>query len=343
MNEDILAPDQKEIDNYRETDVFAWANNIVQYKDELKIDLFFFNKNYVVYRTSRSRELDKQLEPLFIDELVEYVLNGAETGLSVRGFEQAESEEHVLQRTQVFKVDKAREVLNWLKTQEREIEPFVEKEHDIKRVKGVLARVSHRDLPAPFYVMKVLPQAQVMKGSAGWMVRGGVFVPFDAEAALRIPSDNQLLVLEQDLYVFSQPKLKQLFGYDAKEASIAEQKVAEIEANFRLIFAEGLTIQSLVKGKASLIKKLQKIEPSLIKQDDLLSHGEEIGVELMTDDSGAIIIMDGKDFDKFVNLLNDDYIESPLTGLRYEIIRKKPIKPTEDSEADLLSQARFGR
>jgi hypothetical protein len=53
----------------------------------------------------------------------------------------------------------------------------------------------------------------------------------------------------------------------------------------------------------------------------------------MEDSSGAIIIMDGKDLDKFVNLLNDDYLESGLTGQRYEILRKKPIKPAKDELA----------
>ena len=76
--------------NYKETDVFAWANNLVQYKDELKIELFFFNKNYVVYRTNMTAELSKQLEPLFIDEVLEYVLQGAEEGMIVRGFEEAQ-------------------------------------------------------------------------------------------------------------------------------------------------------------------------------------------------------------------------------------------------------------
>lgn len=52
----------------------------------------------------------------------------------------------------------------------------------------------------------------------------------------------------------------------------------------------------------------------------------------MQDDTGAIIIMDGKDLDKFVNLLNDDYMESPLTGQRYEIIKKKPLK-LDDNES----------
>ena len=29
---------------YQESDVFAWANNLVQFKDELKIDLYLINK-----------------------------------------------------------------------------------------------------------------------------------------------------------------------------------------------------------------------------------------------------------------------------------------------------------
>lgn len=330
MEQDILAPDQAEIANYTETDIFAWANNLVQYKDSLKIELFLINKNFILYRTAIAKELQKQLEPLFIDGILEYILDGAENGLVVRGFEEAEDEEGVLQRTQVFKVEKAREALNWLKTQEHAIEIFNDEEHDFKRMKGILARVSHPDIKQAIYIVKVLPQSNIMRGKAGWMIREGKFVAFDADAAIRIPPDNQLLIIDQDLYVFSQSRLKQLFGYDAKEASIAEKKVAAIEANFQLSFPEGLTLQHMVAGKKSTIKKLQKIEPTAVKQQELLDHAEEMDIDLMADDSGAIIIMDGKDLDKFVNLLNDDYLESGLTGQRYEIVRKRPIKPQED-------------
>jgi hypothetical protein len=332
METDILAPEKEERANYVETDIFAWGNNLVQYKDELKIELFLINKNYVVYRTAMTESLGKQLEPLFIDEILEAVLEGAGMGLQVRTFEEAEAEDNVLQRTWLGNVDKAREVLNWVKTQEHEIELFVEEEHDFKRIKGIMARVTHKELKQPAYVFKVLPQSQIMRGKVGWMIRGGKFVPFDADAAVRIPSDNQLLVLDQDMYVFNQSKLKQLFGYDAKEASIAKQKVAEIEANYKLSFDEGLDMQTLVKGKKATIKKLQKMEIGKIKQDELLTHAEEIGVELMINPSGAIIIMDDKDLTKFINLLNDDYIESPLTGERYEIIKKRLLKPESDEE-----------
>ncbi|MDB5175287.1 MAG: hypothetical protein JWM81_145 [Candidatus Saccharibacteria bacterium] len=334
--QDILAAGK--LPPYVETDVFAWANNLVQFKDELKVDLFLINKNYVVYKTNLAKELGKQLEPIFIDEMLEYVLNGAAEGLIVRGFEEAEAEDKVLQRTVLDNVDKLKEVLNWINSQEHQIELFVEEEHDFKRIKGIMARVSHEGLKKPFYIFKVLPQSAIMKGKTGWMVRNGKFMAFDADAAVRIPTDPQLLLLDQDLYVFNQTKLKQLFGYDAKEASIARQKVAEIQENFRLSFDEGQDMNALVKDKKAIIKKLQKIEPGIVRQEELMNHAEELEINLMQDESGAIIIMDDKDMAKFVNLLNDDYIESPMTGQRYEIIKKKLLKQEDDEETKLLKE-----
>ncbi len=333
---DILAASTADDANYDETDVFAWANNLVQYKDDLKLDLFFFNKNFVVYKTARSKALDKQMEPLFIDGLLEYILEGVDKGLIVRNFEDAEAEDNVLMRTRLKNVDKAREVLNWLKTQEHEIELFNDEEHDIKRMKGVLVRVSHPEFDKPFYVIKQLQQSQVIRGKTGWMIRDGKIMPFDADAALRVGPENHLLVLDQDMYVFSQPKLKSLFGYDAKEASIAAHKVRQIEENYTLSFSEGLSLQSLIKGNKAAIKKLQNVEPGNITQDALVDHAEELGVPIMTDDNGAIIIMDEKDLTRFIGLMNDDYMESPVTGLRYEIKSKKILKPAD--EDDLLKE-----
>lgn len=334
---DILAPSPA-ARNYQESDVFAWANNLVQFKDELVIDLFLINKNYVVYKTNLAKELNKQLEPIFIDEMLEYVLNGAAEGLIVRGFEEAEAESKVLQRTLLDNVDKLKETLNWIKHQSHDIELFVEEEHDFKRIKGIMAKVSHPQMKQSFYIFKVLPQGSIMRGKTGWMLRNGKFMGFDADAAVRIPTDPQLLLLDQDLYVFNQTKLKQLFGYDAKEASIARSKIAEIEANFRLSFDGENNLQTLIKDKKSLIKKLQKIVPGAVRQEELMQHAEDLEIDLMQDESGAIIIMDDKDLAKFINLMNDDYVESALTGQRYEILKKKLLKPEEDEEAKLLKE-----
>lgn len=333
MNEDktTVVPEQAQ-DDYQETDIFLWANNLVQLKEELKIELFLINKNSVVYKTSRSKDLEMHLHSILIDPILEYVLEGADQGLVVRSFEEAEAEQMVLQKTKLINVAKAREVLSWLRTQEAEIEQFVEEEHDLKRIKGVIARISHPEMEKPFYVAKVLPSSNVMKGSTGWLVRGGKFVPFDAEGALRIPTDNQLLIVDQDIFVFNQTKLEQLFNYNAKKAAIAEKKVAEIQDNFKLSFEDGASLNSMVMEKKTLVNKLQKIDPSNVKQDELLNHAEELGIDLMTDTNGSIIIMDTKDLTKFVNLLNDDYYESPMTGLKYEIKSKKPLKLEEADE-----------
>lgn len=334
MEQDKTTPPEpsEHADDYQETDIFLWANNLVQLKEELKTELFLINKNGVVYKTARSKDLELSLHQAMLDPILEYVLEGADAGLTVRSFEEAEAEQMVLQRTRLKNVPKARETLSWLKTQEAEIEQFVEEEHDFKRIKGVILRVSHPDLKEPFYIPKIMPSANIMKGNAGWLMRGGKFVPFDADGAFRLPTDNQMMILEQDIYVFNQAKLEQLFNYNAKKAAIAEKKVAEIQSNFKLSFEDGVTMNSLVMEKKPLINKLQKIDTNSITQEQLLDHAEELGIEMMTDNDGSIIIMDGKDMTKFVNLLNDDYYESPMTGLRYEIKSKKPLKITEDDE-----------
>lgn len=323
------APDPTDL-GYKETDVFAWANNLFQYKEDLKIELFLISKNYVLYRAKVHAELEKQLQPLFIDGLMEHILAGIESGLVVRGFEDAEAEDGVLQRTRVGRVEHLVTVMDWVQNQEHAMEQFSE-EHGLKGFRGVLARCTAPGMKQSFYVIKKLPTAQLLDGEGTWVAQGTNFVPIIA-GVLRIPSDNQLLVLDDDLYVFNQAKLEQLFGYNIKKAAIAEKKIKEIEAEYKLSFADELDMQTMVKGNKAIITKLQKLEVGLIKQDDLLDRAEELGLNLMQDDDGAIIIMNAKDLTVFVNLLNDDYTESPLTGIRYEIKSKRPLKVKEEDQ-----------
>lgn len=334
MDDENLAKMADEQKPPEDTDVFLWANNLVPIREELKIDLFLFNKNQIVYRPIMSKDLQNQLPDLLIDGLLEYVLSGAAEGLQVRQFEDAESEENVLQKTSMKNVHKASELLAWIKTQEADIETFVEEEHDIKRLKGLVALATHKDFPWPFYIIKSLPSSSLVKGTKSWMIRGGKFVSYDADGSLQIPADNQLLVLGDEMYVFNQTRLEQLFGYNAKKYGIAAKKMAEIEANFKFHFDTGLSWENLVAGQKSLMNKLQKIDTSGVNQEELMQHAEELGIDLMIDDNGAIIIMDAKDLSKFINLLNDDYIESPLTGKRYEIKSKKPLKIVESQSAE---------
>jgi hypothetical protein len=314
-----------------QTDVFAWANNLFMYKDKLKIELFLLNKSNMLYRTHYADGLGRQMHALFIDAILEYVITGAGQGLVVRGFEEAESEENVLQYTRVDNVEKLVEAMTWLGSQEKDMEAFSEEDHDLKRMRGIVARCTHPNMPRPFYIIKALSASNVLKGVGAWMIGGNKFESLEDGAALRIPADNQLLIVDDDLYVFNQSKLERLFGYNAKKNAIADKKVKQIEAHFNLSFGEEQSLQSMVKESKPLINKLQKIDPSAVTQEALLDHAEELGIELMTDENGAIIIMDQSDLNKFVNLLNDDYVESSLTGLRYEIKSKKLLKPADES------------
>jgi hypothetical protein len=309
----------------QETDIFAWANNLFLYKDKLQIEIFLLAKTNVLYRTRYAEALGRQTHPLLIDSILEYIITGAGAGLVVRTFEEAESEENVLQKTNVANVDKLVEAMSWLGKQEAEMEQFSEEDHDLKRIKGLIVRVTHPDIK-PFYIIKALSSSNILKGVGAWMISGNKFDALDGGAALRIPNDSQLLIVDDELYVFNQSKLERLFGYNAKKNAIADKKVRQIEANFSLSFPDDLTLQAMVKESKPLINKLQKLDPTAIKQQDLINHSDEMGLELMTDDSGAIIIMDSKDLNKFVNLLNDDYVESALTGNRYEIKSKKLLK-----------------
>lgn len=314
------------------TDIFLWANNIDAIKDQLNIELFLFNKNHTVYSAGFSDELSNQMKPLFLLELLNFINMGPAEGLVVRDFEEAEAEENVLQRTELDTVEKADYLIDFIKNRQEEIQPFSDEEHEFRRVRGVVAKFTHLTLPQPFYVVKAISQTQVMKGVTAWMYSNGSFKPFMADAGLKISPDNQVLINGSDIFVFNQGKFERLFGYDIKKAMIADKKVKEIEAHFKLSFPEGLTLQNLVREKKAVINKLQKLDPTLVKQQQIMDHAEEMGLELMEDEAGAIIIMDSGDLTKFVNLLNDDYVTSDLTGIKYEVKGKKRLDG-EDSGA----------
>jgi len=314
------------------TDIFLWANQADRHKDELEIDLYMFTKGYTVYATNYAKELKNQLKVLFLYDMISQVQTGAATGMTVRDFEAAAAEENVLERTTLEKVEHAQEVIEQIAYGEEALEVFNEGDHEFKKVKGIIARFSRKGAE-PFYVAKMLPQSQVLKGATAWMYLSGSFQPFAADAGLRITPDNQVLIADGDVFAFSETKFIRLFGYDAKKFAVAEEKIAEIEKHFKLTFPEGMTFDALVRDTPSLVSKLQKIDPTMVTQDQVVEQSDEMGIGLMTDDNaGSIIIMDAKDAAKFVNLLHDDYITSDMTGMKYEIKGKKELKESSSTE-----------
>lgn len=311
-------------------DIFLWANNTDGIKKELDVELFLFNKHYTPYSTNFSSELNSQIKPLFLYDLINFVTMGAGTGLSVRDFELSEGEDNVLLRTDLEKVGRAETLLNLIETQRSDIVEFSEQEHEFKRIKGILARFTQKgSSKKPFYAIKQISQGQVLKGSTAWEFRDGKFGAFQADVGLKIPPDNQVLIVDGDIFIYNPGKFERLFNYDYKKQLLADQKVAEIEKHFKLSFPDGLDLQTLVRERKKTVNKLQKIEIGAITQEQVIEYADEMQLEIMTDDAGAIIIMDGNDVDTFVNLINEDYITSEITGRRYEVKTKKLLDDPE--------------
>jgi hypothetical protein len=262
--------------------------------------------------------------------MINFVNLGAGTGLSVRDFELSDAEENVLLRTDLSNVGRAETLIHLIEHERKDIVEFSETEHEFKRIKGIVAKFTHKDSPdKPFYCVKLIQQGQVLSGATAWEFKDGKFGVFQAELGLKIPADNQVLIVDSDIFIFNASKFERLFNYDYKKQALADQKVGEIEKHFRLSFPDGLDLQSLVKDRKKTVNKLQKLEVGSITQEQAIDYADQMQLEIMTDDSGAIIIMDGNDLDTFVNLINEDYITSEITGRRYEIKSKRLLDDPE--------------
>lgn len=314
-------------------DIFLWANHTDSIKNDVAIELFLFNKNYTVYSTDTTNGLEAQLKPLFLYDLIGQVIFGAGTGMSIREYEKSEAEENVLLYTSLDKVQHAAGLLHSIEKNAHEIIPFSEEEHDFKTIKGIIARCTEPANPGKyFYVIKAIQQNNALKGPTVWEFRDGKFDRFSPDLGVKIPTDNQVLIVDGSVFAFNVKKFEKLFQYDYKQQLLADQKVSEIERHYKLSFPDGIDLQTLVRDRKKVVSKLQKLTVGEISQNQVLEYADDLELELMTDDAGAIIILDGKDLDTFVGLINEDYITSQVTGKRYEITGKKLLDEPSGSE-----------
>jgi hypothetical protein len=308
-------------DSSATTDIFLWANKTDAIKNDLNVEFFLFNRNYTPYTTKLDNELDSQIKSLFLFDAINEITLGAGTGLSVRDYELVESEENTILRTDLAKVGRAETLIHLIENERSDIVEFVEEEHEFKRMKGIIARYSRKDGKGVFYVVKQISSG--LQGATVWEFSDGSFRTFKPNFGWKVPSDNQVLIIDGDIFIYNQSKFERLFNYDYKKQLLADAKVSEIEKIYKLSFPGDVTLQSLVMDRKKIVTKLQKLEVGAISQEQAIEYADTMALELMTDDAGAIIIMDGNDLDMFVNLINEDYITSELTGKRYEIKSKK--------------------
>ncbi len=307
-------------------DVYAWATEVDEIKNNVSAELFLFSKNYTPFKIRYSDQLTGAVKSLFMQNAVKYVMEEASNGLEYREYEKADGEAKVIYLTKLAKVGRAETLIHLIENEYKDIDYFSENEHDFKKMKGIIARFTYpgEEGQKSFYIAKALPSSAALSAKGSWELNGETFEPFSAQIAIKIPDDNQVAIVGEDIVVFNQKKFESLFQYDFKSQVLAEAKARELTEKYKLSFSEGLTLDGLLADKKPLLKKVQAMDiDEEMSQEQLLDYADDMQLELMADDDGSIIIMDDKDLTMFVNLLSEDYYVSPVNGRRYEIKSKK--------------------
>jgi hypothetical protein len=312
-------------------DLFNWANNIERFKKELDMEVLVINKHFTPFRLNLDRDLDNQTRTIFLYELVNFINKGAEVGLEVRQFELEEASKDVVLYTTLNRVERASYLLDFLKNRYGEVVDFNNNEHEFRLMKAIVVKFTHKAGEVePFYIIKQLASSQAVSGTTAWQINSSKVEAFASDVSLKPPLDNQMLLVDNQIFVFNQAKFERLFNYDYKKQLVAEEKVRAIEQNFKLSFPEGVSMNMLIKERKKTLAKIQKLDVDFpMNQEELIEYADEMQLELMTDDQGAIIILDGNDLDMFIGLLNEDYMVSTVTNRRYEITAKKAMNAPE--------------
>jgi hypothetical protein len=314
-------------------DVFLWANEVDEIKNNVSVELFLFNKNYTPFKVRYSDKLTSSVKSMFMNEAISYIIKEADKGLECREYEKSDGEDKVIYRTNLENVGRAETLIHLIENEYKDIDYFTDNEYEFKKVKGIIAKFTYPggdDGTKVFYIAKGIAASSALKGAASWELNGESFEPFTAEVGIKMPEDNQCAIIDKNIVIFNQSKFESLFQYDYKSQVIADAKAKELQEKYKLSFAEGLTLNELLQDKKPLIKKLQNMDiEEEMSQEQLIDYSDEMSLELMTDDDGSIIIMDDKDLTMFVNLLNEDYYVSPVNGRRYEIKSKKLLAESE--------------
>mgnify|MGYP001725964411 FL=1 len=307
-------------------DIFQWANWADANKKDLLIDLFIFNKNFTPYVLPlRTSTIEDQMRTLFLYDMINFVETGAAVGLSVRDYATNEQMENVLLYSELESIQRADTLIYLLG--DDNIAEFNEKEHEMKRMHGTVARFSDpKDPDKTFYIAKQLQRSQMLSGSLTWQVSGSDFGELNADAAFKIPANNQVLIAGGKVFAFNPKKFVNLFRQDPSSGIAAKQIAKHLTEKFALSFPEGLSLGELADNSRSLTDTLLKLDVEhLPDQQRVIDHADEMNLALMTDNNDGIIIMDNRDAMMFVNILADNYVDSNLTGSHYLATSKKRI------------------
>lgn len=169
-------------------DVFHWANEVDEMKNNVSVELFLFNKNYTPYRVRYSDQLTASVKALFMQEATGYIIKEADKGLECREYEKSDGEEKVIYRTKLTNVGRAETLIHLIEHEYRDIDSMSDHIDEFKKIKGIIARFTYPGNEGgtkTFYIAKGISASAALKGGSSWELNGEGFEPFSAEVALK--------------------------------------------------------------------------------------------------------------------------------------------------------------
>jgi len=315
---------------FEPVDVFQWANNTDAFKNELELELFVFNKNLTPYSLQIGPELKHKMLALFVYDIINTVAMGGGTGLQVRNYVEAAADDLAILEISSEKQESRRaSTVLWLIEKERhDIIEFNEAEHDYKRLKGMVLRCT-----APggkvFHVFKQFKATAAVQGGKDFVLQKDKLQQFTQDLAFKIDASNQVLAVDNTLFIFSQSKYEALFDTKPHTIARANENGRQIDKLFKLSMPLVVPeIAIMAQGDKAATKKLSEVNPHLMSQEEVINAADEFAIELMTDDTGAIILMDTNDVKVFLDILLDNFVHGS-TGIPYVAKTKKELEPQE--------------
>lgn len=310
------------------TDIFQWANKIDGMKRELEVELFVFNKNYTPYSLPYGGMTRDQLKPAFLWGMINDVNHGAGTGLQVKPLEDFDPNSQMITYTELDKVGRADTLIHLIENERKDIVQFSQDEHEFKRIQGIVAVYTHpADRSVKFYVIKQLKPADSISSGLAMQIVKGELNMMEPQVVLKMPVDTQMVVVGGEIFIFNEAKFVKLFKYDLQTIQETDRRAEILSKQYKISMPENMfdDLGQYIRDKGTNIKKLLDVDVnSLPDQDMLLDIADEMAVDLMTDDNGAIILFDSADVGKLLDLINDNYLKSE-TGRHYLAKSKKPL------------------
>jgi|HubBroStandDraft_2_1064218.scaffolds.fasta_scaffold00464_13 hypothetical protein len=146
--------------------------------------------------------------------------------------------------------------------------------------------------------------------------------------------DHKVDALSQDgaMYIFNKHNFEKIFRFFELVAATAAETLETIKthvpiANFHELEAAcagHLQMQAKLKNIAGK-PYLKKMKMTDIKK--VLKHFPNLGLKTVQKNGKEMLVFDPKDKWALLRLLDDDYLDSVLTGEKYEVTGKRPFQP----------------